>query len=79
MLEIRPNCECCGRNLEVDDPDVFICSFECTWCAHCVASFDNGACPNCGGNLTHRPIRPASALANNPASMRRVYNPECLP
>lgn len=78
MLEIRPNCECCDRDLSVDNPDVFICSFECTWCADCVTTFDNSMCPNCGGNLTRRPIRPASTLVDNPASATRVFNPDCL-
>ena len=78
MLEIRPNCECCDRDLAFDDPDVFICSFECTWCAECVASFANATCPNCGGNLTNRPIRPAASIANNPVSTTRVVSPDCL-
>jgi len=30
-------------------------------------------CPNCGGNLVERPIRPAAALANDPASSQRVF------
>ena len=77
MLELRPNCECCDRDLAVDDPGVLICSFECTWCADCAAAFPDGACPNCGGNLTPRPIRPAVKLANNPPSLLRVFNPDC--
>lgn len=77
MLDLRPNCECCDRDLDLTDPNVFICSFECTWCAECVASFADGACPNCGGNLTNRPIRPAALLAKNPAPLTRVFNPEC--
>lgn len=78
MLEIRPNCECCDRDLAVDDPDVYICTFECTWCAACVERFDDRACPNCGGNLTSRPIRPTRLLQNNPPSSTRVVNPDCL-
>ena len=77
MLEIRPGCECCDRDLAVDAPNVFICTFECTWCADCAATFPGGLCPNCGGNLSERPIRPASALAKNPASTVRVFNPDC--
>jgi len=30
-------------------------------------------CPNCGGNLVERPIRPAAALVNDPASSQRVF------
>jgi hypothetical protein len=77
MLEIRPNCECCDRDLAVDATDVYICTFECTWCADCVATFPDGLCPNCGGNLSLRPIRPAHLLAKNPASTIRVVNAEC--
>lgn len=58
MLEYRHSCERCGRELAVDDHQVYICSFECTWCAECVATFAQQACPNCGGNLALRPIRP---------------------
>ena len=50
MLELRPNCECCDRDLAVDD-EAYICTFECTWCPACVATFPDRACPNCGGGL----------------------------
>jgi uncharacterized protein len=30
MLELRPNCECCDRDLPPDSHDARICSFECT-------------------------------------------------
>ncbi len=58
MLEYRRSCECCGRELAADDHQVYICSFECTWCAACAATFPGGTCPNCGGHLEARPIRP---------------------
>lgn len=32
MLELRPNCECCDKDLPPDSPEAFICSFECTFC-----------------------------------------------
>jgi len=54
-----------------------ICSFECTFCAQCVEARLGGVCPNCGGKFTARPIRPAAKLAKNPASTRRVFNPDC--
>lgn len=71
MLELRPNCECCDRDLPPDSPDALICSFECTFCTGCAAAFCS-TCPNCGGGLTPRPVRPASKLAVHPASTRRV-------
>jgi hypothetical protein len=71
MLELRPNCECCGRGLP-PEADAMICSFECTFCANCATSVFAGICPNCGGNLVPRPIRPPARLAQYPPSSRRV-------
>jgi hypothetical protein len=31
MLELRPNCECCDRDLPWESPDAMICTFECTF------------------------------------------------
>ncbi|TAJ70992.1 MAG: DUF1272 domain-containing protein [Phenylobacterium sp.] len=72
MLALRPNCECCDRDLAPDSRDARICTFECTFCADCVDNRLGGVCPNCGGNLVERPIRPADALARFPASTERV-------
>ncbi|MGZ3183134.1 MAG: DUF1272 domain-containing protein [Telluria sp.] len=77
MLELRPNCECCDRDLPPDAPDAYICTFECTWCADCARTKLNWVCPNCGGNLERRPIRPAGKLAANPAGTRRVLAKSC--
>lgn len=71
MLEIRPNCECCDQVLPPDSV-AYICTFECTWCAECVATFPHRSCPNCGGNLQPRPIRPHHLLATHPASTRKI-------
>ena len=32
-------------------------------------------CPNCGGELVRRPVRPAAKLATHPASTLRVVKP----
>lgn len=72
MLDLRPNCECCDRDLPADSADARICTFECTFCADCVDNRLGGICPNCGGNFVSRPIRPAKALARFPASTERV-------
>ncbi|WP_353809691.1 DUF1272 domain-containing protein [Agromyces sp. SYSU T00194] len=77
MLEIRPNCECCDRDLATDDANVFICTIECTWCGDCARRLDF-TCPNCSGNLTERPVRPAAWLEKYPASTQRVFNAGCL-
>jgi len=73
MLQLRPNCECCNIDLPPDSSDARICSFECTFCADCVAKCLGGVCPNCGGELVARPRRPADKLAKYPASTERVY------
>jgi uncharacterized protein len=36
VLELRPNCECCNKDLPPHAPDAMICSFECTFCRDCV-------------------------------------------
>ena len=77
MLELRPNCECCNRDLPPESPDAVICSFECTFCRECADGVLQGRCPNCGGEFTRRPRRPEGKLARNPASTKRVFNPEC--
>jgi hypothetical protein len=59
MLELRPNCEYCDKDLPPDAPDARICSYECTFCADCVDTHLHNVCPNCGGGFTPRPIRPA--------------------
>jgi hypothetical protein len=72
MLELRPGCECCDRDLPGDSADALICSFECTFCRDCAEQVLHGKCPNCGGELVPRPRRPAEKLAANPASTQRV-------
>ena len=72
MLALRPNCECCDRDLPPDSDQARICTFECTFCADCVESRFGGACPNCGGGFVPRPIRPAHLLAKYPPSTERV-------
>lgn len=72
MLELRPNCECCDRDLPPASPDARICTFECTFCATCAGEVFAGVCPNCGGDLVPRPIRPAAKLDKYPPSTKRV-------
>ncbi len=73
MLELKPNCECCDRDLPPESGDALICSFECTFCLDCATNrLPDGRCPNCGGELVRRPVRPAGKLEKFPASTRRV-------
>lgn len=76
MLELRPNCECCNRDLPPESELARICTFECTFCADCADTVLQGRCPNCTGNLVARPIRSASKLAKFPASTKRVFKVE---
>lgn len=75
MLELRPNCECCDRDLPPESLEAMICTFECTFCTTCVETRLHGICPNCGGELVRRPRRPAEKLKNSPASTVRVFKP----
>jgi hypothetical protein len=77
-LELRPNCECCDKDLPPNATDARICSFECTFCADCVDNVLLNVCPNCGGGFAPRPIRPARewrpglSTAERPPSAKRA-------
>ena len=79
MLKLRPNCEYCDKDLPANALDARICTYECTFCADCVEQHLLNVCPNCGGGLMPRPIRPTTewrpgvSLAKQPASTRRVH------
>jgi hypothetical protein len=75
VLDLRPNCECCDADLPPEATDALICTYECTWCYSCADRCLQHVCPNCGGNLQPRPIRPASRLIQDPASLMRVHQP----
>ncbi len=76
-LELRPNCEFCDKDLPPDAAEARICTFECTFCADCVAKLHN-VCPNCGGGFEKRPIRPVRewrpglSTAKRPPSTKHV-------
>lgn len=78
MLQLRPNCEYCDKDLPPDAGDAMICTYECTFCAACVEMHLQNVCPNCGGGFCPRPIRPATAWregvsrAHQPPSTARV-------
>lgn len=75
MLALRPNFECCDRDLPPDSLEARICTYECTFCADCTENRLGGRCPNCGGELVRRPIRPPHMLLKDPASTERVWKP----
>ena len=72
MLEMRPDCERCGADLPADQHGAFVCSFECTFCSACTEEMDE-RCPNCGGELTDRPVRSGKNLQQHPASTTRKF------
>ena len=73
MLELRPNCECCNKDLPPDSLEAVICTFECTFCKDCAKTTLKGICPNCGGNLVSRPVRPYKELIKHPGSTKRIF------
>jgi hypothetical protein len=79
MLQLRPNCEYCDKDLQANATDARICSYECTFCADCVEAVLLNVCPNCGGGFVPRPIRPATerrpgvGVTRHPASTQRVH------
>lgn len=75
VLTLKPNCEHCDADLPADSEEARICSFECTFCAACVDTVLLGVCPNCGGNMVARPIRPPAQLGQYPASTERIRKP----
>ena len=78
-LALRPNCECCDKDLPPASTEARICTFECTFCADCVERVLLNVCPNCGGGFERRPIRPARewrpglSTATRPPSTQRVH------
>ncbi len=75
MLEIRPTCENCNKNLPYDALDAMICTFECTFCSACVTNILNNVCPNCGGGFEKRPIRPKESITKYPSSVKIIHKP----
>jgi len=78
MLEIRPNCECCDKNLPPDSSEAMICTFECTFCKTCAEDIFKNVCPNCGGGFAQRPTRPKKYLEKYPPSTTKVFKPKNL-
>lgn len=79
MLELRPNCECCDRDLPPESTLARICTYECTFCADCADNRLQNVCPNCGGGFVPRPVRPATewrpgvSREKQPPSLQRIH------
>ena len=78
MLEIRPNCEHCNKDLPNTSTEAMICSFECTYCKTCALEVFENVCPSCSGNFVERPIRPSKMIEKYPASTQQVFKPKEL-
>jgi hypothetical protein len=81
MLELRPTCEHCNKELPPESTEAMICTYECTFCKQCVEEVLQNVCPNCGGGFCTRPNRPKnnlkddSYLGKDPASTDIKHRP----
>jgi hypothetical protein len=81
VLELRPICENCAKDLPPAATDAMICTFECTFCRDCALDLLGNVCPNCGGGFSPRPIRPVTNwngdnhLGAHPPSAARHHRP----
>ena len=81
MLELRPNCEQCNKDLPPESTAAMICTYECTFCTNCVEQVLKNVCPNCGGGFCQRPNRPKNNLRDDnylgkhPASTTIKFRP----
>jgi hypothetical protein len=53
VLELRPNCEHCDKDLPPGATDARICSYECTFCGSCVETVLFNVCPRGFGSKTY--------------------------
>jgi hypothetical protein len=74
VLEIRPTCENCNKDLPYDSNEAMICTFECTFCKDCVETLEK-VCPNCEGSFEKRPVRASHLLRKYPVSAIVIHKP----
>jgi hypothetical protein len=72
MLDLRPNCECCDKDLPNGAPDALICTYECTFCADCAGTRLGDLSPNCGEKLVGRQAPKKPMGQDQPTSTKRV-------
>ena len=78
MLEIRPNCEHCNKDLSNTSTEAMIYTFECTYCKTCALEVFENVCPSCAGNFVNRPIRTLKMIEKYPASTKKIFKPKDL-
>jgi len=55
-LEMKPYCQCCNKRILKRSDEVYICSYEATFCKDC-AEEKSFRCSCCEGKLEKRPAR----------------------
>jgi hypothetical protein len=55
-LEMKKYCDRCGERIKQNSQEIFICSYENTYCLNCAAELHFN-CPHCEGTLEKRPAR----------------------
>ncbi len=68
MLELRPNCECCNKDLPPGGHRCHDLQASNAPCRDCTETMLGGRCPN----MRRRTRRPADKLAKCPPSTARV-------
>ena len=62
MLQLRPNCECCNRDLPPESTEARICSLECTFCGPCATEICTGNAQIAAANLSSVRVAPLPSL-----------------
>lgn len=75
MIDYRPGCEHCDKDLPVASTDAMICAFECTFCRDCVSNVLHNVCPNCSGGFEKRPVLVKKFAAKHLPTTTRIYDP----
>ena len=70
MLELRPSCECCDKDLPPAATDAMICTYECTFCRDCVET-GSRACVRTAAAIFRRA---RSGQRRNSSTIRRRRN-----
>ncbi|MBO0737882.1 MAG: DUF1272 domain-containing protein [Alphaproteobacteria bacterium] len=72
MFELRPNSECCDRDLPPQLLEARIGSRVCRDCAEGIFAARG---PSCGAESLRRPVRPPERLLRHPLSTLRMLKP----
>lgn len=75
MIDYRPGCENCDKDLPVTSTEAMICAFECTFCRDCVDGILHNVCPNCTGGFENRPVLVKKFASTHPQKTTRIHDP----